>query len=130
MFRIKSFVFKISLCEHHFQASQYPNFEELNQHLKLLTYSKKPPTPSKPHSKEAIFTLKHLVDNNFHVPVVYMYGTVRNVLRRARSITRGIGRDGPWKSRPFGPKKTRLRTVYLCNVQLCIHVWCGYIFSH
>jgi hypothetical protein len=40
------------------------------------------------------------------------------VLRRARSITRGIGRDEPWKSRlfwalkwlrtkrvPFGPKK-------------------------
>jgi hypothetical protein len=35
-----------------------------------------------------------------NVPVVYMALYVM-VLRRARSITRGIGRGGPWKSRLF-----------------------------
>jgi hypothetical protein len=35
-----------------------------------------------------------------NVPAVYMARYVMD-LRRARSITRGIGRGGPWKSRLF-----------------------------
>jgi hypothetical protein len=39
----------------------------------------------------------YIVIITINVPVVYMARYVM-VLRRARSITRGIGRGGPWKS--------------------------------
>jgi hypothetical protein len=61
-----------------------------------------------PESRSLVSTLKyfrtfllyvaHTVTIN--VPVVYMAQYVM-ILRRAISITRGIGRGGPWKSRLF-----------------------------
>ncbi len=57
------------------------------------------------HSIEVIVLI------TINVPVVYRARYVM-ALRRARSITRGIGRGGPWKSRLFwAPKWLRAKGV-------------------
>jgi hypothetical protein len=61
--------------------------------LDRLSYGRKRPV-AKPSVDAGVFLLA------INVPVVYMARYLM-VLRRARSITGGIGRGGPWKLRLF-----------------------------
>jgi hypothetical protein len=72
-----------------------------------------------------------------NVPVdynIYIYGAGRNDFEGGKSISRDIGRGGPWKSRlfwalklqrakrmPFGPKKSRFLVKYSNSLLLYIY---------
>ncbi len=81
--------------------------------------------PFKGGDESLVKTVLATAGISINVPVVYMARYVM-VLRQARSITRGIGRGGPWKSRlfwalkclrakrvPLVLKKSRQNTSYI-----------------